>query len=117
MKNLPSKKGGLNKKPSNKKEPFSTKPAKAASMRKLISSAKPIQKGRSLKEELLASLNDPHTVWVDGQQIMQEFNITARTLQSWRTKRKIPYVKRGRKILYNRTLFDKLLMMDLVIGD
>jgi hypothetical protein len=118
MKNTPYKKGGLQtQKPSDKKEPFSKKPAKAASMRKLISTAKPKAKGPSLKEELLASLNDPHTVWMDAQQIMQEFNIKPRALQNWRTKKKIPYTKQGKKILYNRTLFDKLLMRDIVIGD
>jgi hypothetical protein len=114
----PAKKGSLqNRKSLDKKVPFSLKPAKPISMRKVISNAKEKEKGLSLKEELLAGLNDPLTVWMDAQQIMQEFNIKPRALQNWRTKKKIPYTKQGKKILYNRTLFDKMLMRDIVIGD
>jgi hypothetical protein len=118
MKNLPNKKGGLQtQKPPEKKVPFSLKPAKAISMRKVTSNAKPKVKALSLKEQFLASNNDKLTVWRDAQEIMEEFNIKPRTLQNWRKQRKIPYTKRGKKILYNRTLFEKMLMKDCIVGD
>lgn len=117
MKNLPNNKGGsFKQKPPRKKVPFGDKPTKSTSMRKVIADKKEKEKRSSFKEELLNGL-DPITTWMDAQQIMQEFNISARTLQNWRTRKKIPYCKHGKKILYNRTLFEKMLLRNIVIDE
>jgi hypothetical protein len=118
MKKLPNTEGGSEKKKSPaKKTPPRKKTAKANGMRKAISNAKDVKKVPTLKEELLSDHGNSLTVWKDGQDIMQEFNIKARTLHNWRKQKKIPYTKEGRKILYNRTLFEKLLLRKCVVGD
>ncbi len=118
MKNLPNKNGALRTaKASDKKEPFSLKPAKGTRMRKAISNAKPKAKVPSLKEQFLASHKDQLTVWRDAQEIMEEFNIRPRTLTNWRKQKKIPFSKQGRKIFYNRTLFEKMLMKNIIVEE
>jgi hypothetical protein len=117
MKKASTKKAGFKEKPSDKKKPVSKKSTKATSMRKVISNAKPAQDVPTLKEELLSAHGNSLTVWKDAQDIMEEFKIRPRTLHSWRKQKKIPYTKEGRKILYNRTLFEKILMMKCIVGE
>jgi hypothetical protein len=49
-------------------------------------------------------------LFMDGQQVMQELNITSRTLQNWRTTSKISYTKPFGKIYYFRQEIAGLLM-------
>ena len=49
-------------------------------------------------------------VWLDKQDIMQEFHISERTLHNWRKKKYLPFTRLGRRIFYNRTLLEKKLL-------
>lgn len=48
--------------------------------------------------------------WMDKQDIMQEFHISERTLCTWRKKKYLPFVPIGKKIYYNRSLLEKMLL-------
>jgi hypothetical protein len=49
-------------------------------------------------------------IFMDGQQVMQEMNITSRTLQSWRSNGKISYTNALGKIYYFRHEIAALLI-------
>jgi predicted site-specific integrase-resolvase len=40
---------------------------------------------------------------MDGQEVMQLFHVCSRTLQNWRNKGMIPYIKIGNRIHYYRS--------------
>jgi hypothetical protein len=49
-------------------------------------------------------------VWRSTRQILQEFPISEKTLYNLRTAGILPYGLLGRKILYNRTVIEKILL-------
>jgi len=49
-------------------------------------------------------------IFMDGQQVMQEMNITSRTLQNWRSNGKISYTNALGKIYYFRHEIAALLI-------
>lgn len=54
-----------------------------------------------------ATMQQP--IWLDGQDIMQRFHISARTLQHWRTNHIIPHSKVGKKIFYKESDVNAML--------
>ena len=46
-------------------------------------------------------------VWVDKQALIGEFKISEKTLYNLRKKKKLPFARLGRLILYNRTKLEE----------
>lgn len=53
--------------------------------------------------------NSIPNAWLDGQEVMLLLHISQRTLQTWRTNRKIGYSKLGKKIFYKVSDINKML--------
>lgn len=53
--------------------------------------------------------NSISNAWLDGQEVMLLLHISQRTLQTWRTNRKIGYSKLGKKIFYKVSDINKML--------
>ena len=47
--------------------------------------------------------------WLDGWQLMRRLGISQRTLQDWRSKKKINYSQIGRKFYYRKTDVEAML--------
>lgn len=60
-------------------------------------------------------------VWRSSRQIMEEFPVSEKSLYNWRQAGILPFGLLGRKIMYNRTLIEKILKsrwnVGLVLGN
>jgi hypothetical protein len=63
------------------------------------------------KDDTASLLIDPKTKspLIDKQEILQQFHISNRTLQRWRTSFKLKYYKIGKKIYYSRVEIQNLI--------
>jgi hypothetical protein len=67
------------------------------------------QKINSTKKTSELEEESPNEVWLDKQDILERMHISSRTLQTWRSKKIIPFTKIGRKIYYREEDLRRLL--------
>ena len=73
--------------------------------------------GPSLAERLEEFLNQqeyaqgrtPLNEWLDGSDVMRQLNISARTLQTWRSNGMVGYSLVGGKVYYKKAEIERLL--------
>ena len=56
------------------------------------------------------------SVWRSTRQILEEFPISEKSLYNWRTAGILPYGLLGKKIMYNRTVIEQILMSRWKVG-
>jgi hypothetical protein len=56
----------------------------------------------------------PFSIWMDKYQIMEEFQISPRTLYNWRRHNCIPHTRVGKKFYYNRTEFEDDMRRNMI---
>ena len=80
-------------------------------MRKKKTSASPQQKKVKLSPAAATETLAPPAIdkWVDKQALIDEFNISERTLYNLRKKKELPFARLGRLVLYNRTKLEEKL--------
>ena len=64
---------------------------------------------KSIKEALGTKTNDKQ-IWLTSEQAQNKLNVSAKTLQTYRDKRIIPFSQFGSKILYKNTDIEEHLM-------
>lgn len=64
----------------------------------------------------MRGIGDGKREWMDSQEIMELLHLSARTLQTWRSKGVLPFSKVGNKIFYKRCDLDELLQGGVKFG-